>query len=54
MDEMEDAIDRVIAGPERKSRVLNVEEKRTVAYHESGHTLVRPYCRTRTRCIRCT
>ncbi|MDO8127698.1 MAG: ATP-dependent zinc metalloprotease FtsH, partial [Candidatus Brocadiales bacterium] len=40
MDEMEDAIDRVIAGPERKSRVLNVEEKRTVAYHESGHTLV--------------
>lgn len=40
MDEMEDAIDRVIAGPERKSRVLSVEEKRTVAYHESGHTLV--------------
>jgi cell division protease FtsH len=40
MDEMEDAIDRVIAGPERKSRVLSVDEKRTVAYHESGHTLV--------------
>lgn len=40
MDEMEDAIDRVIAGPERKSRVLSMEEKRTVAYHESGHTLV--------------
>ncbi|MFQ5861738.1 MAG: ATP-dependent zinc metalloprotease FtsH [Candidatus Brocadiales bacterium] len=39
-EEMEDAIDRVIAGPERKSRVMSAEEKNTVAYHESGHTLV--------------
>ena len=40
MPEFEDAIDRVIAGPERKSRVMNEEEKRTVAYHESGHALI--------------
>ncbi|MFQ5957128.1 MAG: ATP-dependent zinc metalloprotease FtsH [Candidatus Brocadiales bacterium] len=39
-EEMEEAIDRVIAGPERKSRVMSAEEKKTVAYHESGHTLV--------------
>ncbi|HHT9118906.1 MAG TPA: ATP-dependent zinc metalloprotease FtsH, partial [Candidatus Hypogeohydataceae bacterium YC38] len=38
--ELEEAIDRVIAGPERKSRVMSEEEKKTVAYHESGHTLV--------------
>ncbi len=40
MAEFEDAIDRVIAGPERKSRVMSEEEKKTVAYHESGHALV--------------
>ncbi|HHT9152012.1 MAG TPA: ATP-dependent metallopeptidase FtsH/Yme1/Tma family protein, partial [Candidatus Hypogeohydataceae bacterium YC40] len=40
MAEFEDAIDRVIAGPERKSRVMSEEEKRTVAVHESGHALV--------------
>ncbi len=40
MEDMEAAIDRVIAGPERKSRVMSREEKTTVAYHESGHTLV--------------
>jgi cell division protease FtsH len=38
--ELEEAIDRVIAGPERKSRVMSEEEKKTVAYHESGHTLM--------------
>ncbi|HHT9125703.1 MAG TPA: ATP-dependent zinc metalloprotease FtsH [Candidatus Brocadiia bacterium] len=38
--ELEAAIDRVIAGPERKSRVMSEEEKRTIAYHESGHTLI--------------
>jgi cell division protease FtsH len=36
----EAAIDRVLTGPEKKSRVLNEEEKRRVAYHESGHALV--------------
>lgn len=38
--ELEAAIDRVIAGPERKSRIMSEEEKRTIAYHESGHTLI--------------
>jgi cell division protease FtsH len=38
--DFEAAIDRVIAGPEKKHRVLNTEEKRRVAYHESGHALV--------------
>ena len=40
MDEFEEAIDRVIAGPERKSRVISPKEKRVIALHESGHALV--------------
>jgi len=40
MEELEESIERVIAGPERKSRVIGDEEKSIVAYHESGHTLV--------------
>ncbi len=40
MVDFEAAIDRVIAGPEKKHRVLNSEEKRRVAFHESGHALV--------------
>ena len=40
MEELEESIERVIAGPERKSRVISDEEKSIVAYHESGHTLV--------------
>lgn len=40
MRDFEAAIDRVIAGPEKKHRVLNPAEKRRVAFHESGHTLV--------------
>ena len=40
MPDFEEAIDRVIAGPEKKHRVLNAEEKHRVAVHESGHTLV--------------
>ncbi|MGQ0644329.1 MAG: ATP-dependent zinc metalloprotease FtsH, partial [Elusimicrobiota bacterium] len=40
MKELEEAIDRVIAGPERKSRVMQEKEKSIIAYHESGHTLV--------------
>ncbi|MGO9119250.1 MAG: ATP-dependent zinc metalloprotease FtsH [Desulfomonilaceae bacterium] len=39
-EEMEEAIDRIIAGLEKKSRVLNEKEKKTVAYHETGHALV--------------
>lgn len=40
MHEMEEAIERVIAGPEKKSRNSSAYEQRLVAYHESGHTLV--------------
>jgi cell division protease FtsH len=38
--EMEEAIERVIAGPERKSRLISDEEKRVIAYHEAGHAVV--------------
>ncbi len=40
MADFEAAIDRVMAGPEKKNRVLGPEEKRRVAYHEAGHALV--------------
>ena len=40
MHDFEAAIDRVMAGPEKKNRVLNENEKRRVAYHEAGHALV--------------
>jgi len=40
MGEFEEAIDRVIAGPEKKSRIMREKEKKIIAYHESGHTLV--------------
>jgi len=39
-EELEEAIDRVIAGPERKTRVISDKEKRMIAYHESGHAIV--------------
>ncbi len=38
--EIEDAIDRVIAGPERRTRIMSDKEKRVIAYHEGGHALV--------------
>jgi cell division protease FtsH len=38
--DLEDAVEKVVAGPERKSRRLKDEEKRRVAYHEVGHALV--------------
>lgn len=38
--ELEDSIERVIAGPEKKSRVISDKEKRLVSYHEAGHALV--------------
>ena len=38
--EMEEAIERVMAGPERKSRILTDQERKIVAYHESGHSLL--------------
>ena len=40
MLELEEAIDRVMGGPERKTRVMSDEEKRVIAYHEGGHALV--------------
>ncbi len=43
MDEMEDSIERVIAGPEKKSRVISEYEKKLVAFHETGHALLAHY-----------
>jgi cell division protease FtsH len=40
MVELEESIDRVIAGPERKSKVMSEDEKKVIAYHETGHALV--------------
>ncbi len=40
MTELEEAIERVMAGPERKSHIMSDEERRLTAYHEGGHTLV--------------
>lgn len=40
MEEVQDSMERVIAGPERKGRVIDETTKRTIAYHESGHALV--------------
>src|ERR687896_176794 len=40
MSEMEEAVDRVIAGPERKTRLISDKEKEITAYHEAGHAIV--------------
>jgi cell division protease FtsH len=40
MDEVNDAIDRILAGPEKKDRVMSEKRKTLVAYHEAGHALV--------------
>jgi len=40
MTDFEEAVDRVLAGPERKSRLLSAEERRLTAYHEGGHVVV--------------
>jgi len=40
MSELEESIDRVIAGPERKTRLISDKEKEIIAYHEAGHALV--------------
>jgi len=40
MDEVNDAIDRVLAGPEKKDRVMSEKRKTLVAYHEAGHALI--------------
>jgi len=40
MEELEESVERVIAGPERKSRLISSDEKEILAYHEAGHALV--------------
>jgi cell division protease FtsH len=40
MAEIEEAIDRIVAGPQRSSRKISVQEKKVAAYHEAGHALV--------------
>ncbi len=40
MFEIEEAVERVIAGPEKKSRIISEEEKRIIAYHEAGHAIL--------------
>jgi cell division protease FtsH len=40
MAELEAAVDRVLAGPERRGRLLSIDERRTIAHHEMGHALV--------------
>ena len=47
MDEFEEAVERVLAGPERKSRLITDDEKKVLAFHEAGHALVQnklPHC----------
>jgi cell division protease FtsH len=46
MEEFEEAIDRVIAGLEKKSRVMNKKEKEIVAFHETGHALIAEFLET--------
>ncbi|MGM0507547.1 MAG: ATP-dependent zinc metalloprotease FtsH [Fusobacteriota bacterium] len=41
MEDIEEAVEKVMAGPERKSRVMSEKEKKIIAYHESGHALIR-------------
>jgi cell division protease FtsH len=44
-NDLENSVEKVVAGPERKSRRLSEDEKRRVAYHEVGHALVAAYCK---------
>ena len=46
MDEMEEASERVIAGPEKKSKVVSPKEKKLTSYHEAGHAVAAYYCPT--------
>jgi len=43
MEEVQQSIERIIAGPEKKSRIISDEEKKIIAYHEAGHALVACY-----------
>ena len=47
MEDIEDAITKVIAGPEKKSRIVSEEDKKCTAYHEVGHAILAhelPHC----------
>ena len=44
--ELEDATIKVIAGPEKRSRIMDQKEKKIAAYHESGHAIVTYFCKT--------
>ncbi|MDR3274644.1 MAG: ATP-dependent zinc metalloprotease FtsH [Endomicrobium sp.] len=46
MKNMEEAIDRIIAGPQRKSHLMSEKERKIIAYHEAGHTLVAKFLPT--------
>ncbi|MBQ1251364.1 MAG: ATP-dependent zinc metalloprotease FtsH [Firmicutes bacterium] len=46
MEEMENASERVIAGPEKKSKVVSPKEKKLTSYHEAGHAVAAYYCPT--------
>jgi len=52
LKELEDAADRTMAGPERKSRVISPKEKEMIAYHESGHALTARMLPNADPCIR--
>jgi cell division protease FtsH len=43
LDELEEAVDRVVAGPARRSRVVSEREREVIAYHEAGHAIVARY-----------
>jgi len=43
MDELQEAMERVVAGPQRKSKVISKKEKKIIAYHESGHAMLSLY-----------
>lgn len=43
IDDLDEAIDRVMAGPAKKTRVISLDEKRQIAYHEAGHAIVGLY-----------
>lgn len=43
--DIEEAVERVMAGPQRKSRVISEQEKRVIAAHEAGHTVVAKHCK---------
>lgn len=52
MEDIEEASMKVMAGPEKKSRVVTPEEKKLTAYHEAGHAVAGFYCKHHPVCTR--